>query len=333
VNGLRVTDARLQGGEAIRVGRTILTVHRESPAFAEIERASSFGRVVGSSAAMRRAYFTMRKLAGADVPVLIEGESGTGKALVAKEIHRASGRAAGPFVPFDASSRARETLEETLLGSATEPGLLHYAAGGTLFIEEITELPRSAQIALCDALAAGANVRLMASTHRVLVHDDDDRSFTDELFFLLAPGRIELPPLRARDGDIERLARHFWQELATGHASRILPPDLLLRFTEYRWPGNVRELRSAVLARMTHGELGAKYRVDEVTPPGGVDFIMDVLGENLPFPLAKERVLTSFARRYIDRSLARSHGSVARAASASGVSSRYFQLVRARFQR
>ena len=102
------------------------------------------------------------------------------------------------------------------------------------------------------------------------------------------------------------------------------------RFEHYPWPGNVRELRSAVLARMTRGELGSAYRSDEAREHG-LDFLSAVIEDDLPFPTARERVVQEFERRYVQRMLAR-HGSVAQAARASGVAHRYFQLVKARLK-
>jgi DNA-binding NtrC family response regulator len=213
-----------------------------------------------------------------------------------------------------------------------EGGLLEQARGGVLFIDEIGNLPRNVQSTLRETIEKARDVRVVAATRRDLDRDVAQGRFDDDLFFLLAAGRIELPSLRDREGDVSLLARHFWSELApsTGAAGE-LPEDFLPRFEHYPWPGNVRELRSAVLARMTMGELGPTYRSDEAKQQG-LDFLSAVIEEDLPFPTARERVVSEFERRYVERVLARHNGNVTQAARASGVAHRYFQLVKARLK-
>jgi DNA-binding NtrC family response regulator len=322
VNGVAVKEAQLTGGEAIRIGSTVLTVRREAPCSFELAQAKSFGRVVGESAAMRKLYPVLAKLTTVDSPVLIEGEAGTGKELVAEELHLASARKDGPFVVVESSSLPSSEIRDRL------PQLLEQARGGVLFLDEVGNLPREAQAVLRDAIANNADVRIIAGTRRDLDRDVASGRFADDLFFLLAGGRVELPPLRERDVDVAALARHFWKELETASD---LPEDFLPRFEHYTWPGNVRELRSAVVARMTLGELGSTYRTDDAKAQG-LDLITAVIEEDLPFPTARERVVKEFERRYVERMLSRHGGNVTRAARASGVAHRYFQLIRARLK-
>ncbi len=333
VNGVLVKEAALQGGEAIRIGSSVLSVKRGEARAADLGQTSSFGRVIGESAAMKRLYPALSQLAGSDRPALLEGEAGTGKELVAEELHRASGRTDGPFITLESSTIPVAELAERLFGAG---GLFEQARGGVLFIDEIGNLPRDVQATLREMLGKVRDVRIVAATRRDLDRDVAQGRFDDDLFFLLAAGRIELPALRERDGDVALLARHFWQELAPsmtqgGGASTELPEDFLPRFEHYPWPGNVRELRSAVLARMTMGELGPTYRSDEAKQQG-LDFLTAVIEEDLPFPAARERVVSEFERRYVERVLARHNGNVTQAARASGVAHRYFQLVKARLK-
>jgi DNA-binding NtrC family response regulator len=329
VNGVLVKEAALQGGEAIRIGASVLSVRRGEARAADLGQTSSFGRVVGESAAMKRLYPALSQLAGGDRPALLEGEAGTGKELVAEEIHRASGRADGPFITLESSTIPVAELNERLFG---REGLLEQARGGVLFIDEIGNLPRDVQATLREMMGKMRDVRVVAATKRDLDRDVAQGRFDDDLFFLLAAGRIELPALRDREGDVPILARHFWQELApSAGAAGDLPEDFLPRFEHYPWPGNVRELRSAVLARMTMGELGPTYRSDEAKQQG-LDFLSAVIEEDLPFPTARERVVSEFERRYVERVLARHNGNVTQAARASGVAHRYFQLVKARLK-
>jgi DNA-binding NtrC family response regulator len=322
VNGVNVKEAQLSGGEAIRIGATVLSVRREAPRSFELAQARSFGRVVGESQAMRKIYPVLAKLVSTSAPVLLEGEAGTGKELVAEELHLASARKDGPLLVLEASSLPTEEVADKLIA------LLEQAKGGVLFVDEVGNLPREAQALLRDAIAQNAEVRVIAATRRDLDRDVASGRFADDLFFLLAGGRVELPPLREREADVAALARHFWKEL---DESAELPEDFLPRFEHYTWPGNVRELKSAVLARMTLGELGSTYRTDDAKVHG-LDLITSVIDEDLPFPTAREKVVKEFERRYVERMLARHGGNVTRAARASGVAHRYFQLIRARLK-
>ncbi len=335
VNGVLVKEAALQGGEAIRIGSSVLSVKRGEARAADLGQTASFGRVLGESAAMKRIYPALAQLAGSDRPALLEGEAGTGKELVAEELHRASGRSDGPFITVESSTIPVDNLGASLFGEASadaQTGLFEQARGGVLFIDEIGNLPREVQSTLREKMSQARDVRIVAATRRDLDRDVAQGRFDDDLFFLLAAGRIELPALRDREGDVAILARHFWSELApsTGAAGE-LPEDFLPRFEHYPWPGNVRELRSAVLARMTMGELGPTYRSDEAKQQG-LDFLSAVIEEDLPFPTARERVVSEFERRYVERVLARHNGNVTQAARASGVAHRYFQLVKARLK-
>jgi DNA-binding NtrC family response regulator len=323
INGVLVREAYLTGGEAIRVGGTVLRVEREAGRFAPLAQASSFGGVIGESRAMRKLFTVLASLATNDHAVLIEGDSGTGKQLVASEIHRASRRKDGPFVVLEASSLPTDEIGSRLFG---DDGLLAQARSGVLFIDEIGDLPRGMQVLLRERQGS-ADVRLIAATKRDLDRDVANGRFDEGLFFALAGGRVDLPPLREREGDVAALARHFWRELGETD----LPEDFLPRFEHYPWPGNVRELKSAVLARKTTGVLGSTYRSDEAKA-SGLDFLASVIEEDLPFPAARERVVMEFERRYVDRVLARHGGNVTRAARASGVAHRYFQLIRARLR-
>lgn len=336
VNGVLVKEVYLLGGEAIRMGQTVLSVKRESPKYVAMGQDTSFGRVIGESRAMRKLYPALKKLAATDRPVLLEGEPGTGKELLAEEIHRASPRAAGPFLTLSASQLPTSEIEETLLG---ESGLLAQAKGGTLFVDEVGHLPLEVQKKLhksvvgskseLDPAARATTVRLVCATHSILDSEAFQESFDQTFFFELVPGRIELPPLRERDGDVPKLAKHFWKEIAA--SDEPLPEDFLPRFEHYSWPGNVRELASAVAQRHLQGELGTAFKAD-VPAVKNADYITQVTDQDLPFPRARELVVYEFEKRYVEKVLARHGGSVAKAAVASGVAHRYFQLIRARLK-
>jgi transcriptional regulator of aromatic amino acid metabolism len=266
VNGVGVTDAFLAGGEEVRLGGTVFRVER-GPARRDVRlpEETRFGRLVGWSREMRRLYPLCARLAASSVAVIIEGETGTGKEALAESLHEAGPRAAGPFVVFDCTAVAPSLVESELFGHergaftgavASRRGVFEQAHGGTLLIDEIGDLEPQLQPKLLRALERGevrrvgsekaikVDVRVLAATRRDLDHEVQEGRFRDDLFHRLAVARIELPPLRARKGDVRLLAAHFAREL--GGDERALGGELLARWDDSPWPGNVRELRNAV---------------------------------------------------------------------------------------
>jgi DNA-binding NtrC family response regulator len=152
--------------------------------------------------------------------------------------------------------------------------------------------------------------------------------FRDDLFFRLAVGRVELPPLRRRRGDVALLARHFWRQIAG--PERPLPPGLIERLEDHPWPGNIRELQNAIARHVAIGDLPDP-------PPrssrASSDPIERILSMGLPLPRARAEVVEEFERRYVEAALDRHDGNVTRAAAASGLALRYFQLLKARRSR
>ncbi|MBL9025907.1 MAG: sigma 54-dependent Fis family transcriptional regulator [Myxococcales bacterium] len=354
VDGVSIACAYLRGDESIRLGATTLRLSRSAsalPATPAVEE--GFCKVVGASRELSRLYPLFRKLAASDVPVVIEGETGTGKEVLAESIHDASARAAGPFVVFDCTAVPASLMEAELFGhergaftgaTATRKGFFEQASGGTLLIDEIGDLDLSLQPKLLRAIerrevrrVGGAepiqiDVRLLAATRRDLDRAVQEGRFRDDLYHRLAVGRVELPPLRKRKGDVAVLARHFWREL--GGAPPGPPADLLATWERASWPGNVRQLRNAVARWIALGELGDGVRgedeggeVARVSERGG-DIVETVIAQKLPLPLARLRVIESFEARYIAAVLAEHDGNVAKAAEASGIARRYFQILR-----
>jgi DNA-binding NtrC family response regulator len=357
VNGVRIVEALLEGGEKIEIGATALRVEASDGSMVpSVSTATSFGRVVGSSVAMRRLYPLCERLAAASIPVIIEGETGTGKEALAESIHEASPRASGPFVVFDCTTVTPSLLESELFGHekgaftgaiATRPGVFEQADGGTLLFDEIGDLDPALQPKLLRAIERSEvrplgstrtvrfDVRVLAATRRDLDREVQEGRFRDDLFHRLAVGRIELPPLRRRQGDIEALTRHFWCELAraSGHSAEAEagpPLALIRRFEREVWPGNVRQLRNAVARTLALGGSDSELRSQTSETRRDGDFVAAILGERLPLPMARERVVEEFERRYIEDILERHAGSVTRAAKESGIALRYFQLLRKR---
>ena len=362
VNGVSIVEARLCGGERIQLGATVIALRRGERADVELTSATSFGRMVGASPAMRRLYPLCKKLAASDVPIIIEGETGTGKEVLAESLHELGPRASGPFVVFDCTAVPPNLVESALFGhergsftGATESrrGVFEEANGGTLLIDEIGELDTDLQSKLLRALERSevqrigsarwlrVNVRFLAATRRNLDQEIQAGRFRDDLFYRLAVARIELPPLRRREGDVALLTEHFWRRIADPGTP--LPEDFVLRLDGYSWPGNVRELQNAVARRVALGELADLGTLRGSEQPAAAeapalrgdsmpteDAIQRILEKNLPFPRARERVLEEFEGRYVARVLELHGGNAARAAAASGIARRYFRILRAR---
>ncbi len=352
VNGVAVVEAYLEGGEVVRVGSTSIRVDVEAaPSSAQLAPTMRFGRMVGASEAMRRLYPLCERLAASNVPVVVEGETGTGKELLAEAIHEEGPRAQGPFVVFDCTAVAPNLLESALFGHergaftgavAARKGVFEQADGGTLLVDEIGDLDVTLQAKLLRAIERSevqrvggegfvrVDVRVIAATRRDLDREVQEGRFRDDLFYRLAVARIELPPLREREGDVALLARHFWRML--GGAAQPIPADVLSRFEDYDWPGNVRELHNAVARRLALGELepAASSRKSEAPPPAGAGSNEIRVRVNLPFSLARQHAIDDFERIYIAHVLERHGGNVVRAAEASGIARRYFHIVKAR---
>jgi DNA-binding NtrC family response regulator len=357
---LAIRDAYLCGGELLQIGQTRLQVERATagptaaPAGAPSER-TGLGRVLGESLAMRRLYPLVERLAASDIPLVIEGETGTGKEALAEAIHELSPRASGPFVVFDCTATPAQLMESDLFGHergaftgavSLRKGVFELAHGGTLLIDEIGELDVALQPKLLRALERSeirrvgsgttvrVDVRIIAATRRDLDKQVQDERFRDDLFYRLAVGRIELPALRRRHGDISLLARHFWAALGGDPAA--LSGEALRRWEDADWPGNVRQLRNAVARALALGDLASGPDASEpavhALPAAAAgarrdEFLDAVIAERLPLPVARMRVVKEFEQRYIAALLAE-HGTVAKAAAASGIARRYFQLLR-----
>jgi len=355
VNGVRVVDAYLSAGDRVKLAGTTLWVEQDGEQPVDLSSDDHFGGMLGESEAMRRLYPRCKRLAESGLATLIEGETGTGKEVLAEALHEASPRASGPFVIFDCTAVPPNLAESMLFGHekgsftgavASRKGVFEEAHGGTLFIDEIGELDRAMQPKLLRALErsevqrVGQNkwmrvdVRIVAATRRDLDREVQAGRFRDDLFFRLAVGRVELPPLRRRKGDVEMLARHFWKML--GGNDDGIARDILDRLKDYSWPGNVRELYHTVARLQALGgaamdDLG-EFEESSEPDPAKSDIVAEILAENLPLTRAREVLVSKFERKYVERVLAQHGGNVARAAAASGIARRYFQLLQARYR-
>ncbi|MBB3169427.1 sigma-54 interaction domain-containing protein [Simiduia aestuariiviva] len=227
-----------------------------------------FGLLAGSSRVMRKLYRSVRKVASAEANVLIVGESGVGKELVANTLHLASPRAANPFVAINCSALSPELVESELFGHVKgaftgaqreHQGVFAQAEGGTLFLDEITEMPLDQQAKLLRVLETGeyrplgsqtvatANVRVISATNRDPEQAIDGGFLREDVYFRLAQFPIYVPPLRARGADIAGLARHFLAyRNAEDSANKTISEAALAKLADHTWPGNVRELKHAL---------------------------------------------------------------------------------------
>ena len=243
--------------------------------------------MIGESTVMQELQSSIAKIAPLELSVLILGETGTGKELVARAIHDNSKQTRGPFVAENCSALPPELMERELFGHVAgsftgadrdRPGLLELAANGTLFLDEVGDMPTSLQVKLLRALqekrirriggseTVDVDVRILAATHKDLRAMVGRGEFREDLFFRLAAVEIEVPPLRVRDGDIEVLARHFLARLCKEHGiDRTLSPDALQQLSSYPWPGNVRELEHVIARAFL---LADGSSVDDTQLPG-----------------------------------------------------------------
>lgn len=288
VDGVQVTGARVPDKGKIRFGSTVLLADYGPGQVRPIDvwPETAFGKLVGKSLRIRELFATLARVAPIDASVLIVGETGTGKELVARAIHDASPRASKPFVVVDCAAFAENLLDAELFGHAkgaftgavgARGGAIESADGGTVFLDEIGELPMAMQPKLLRVLESltvrrvgestyrTVDVRFLSATHRDLLRMVNAGEFREDLYFRLAVLPIEVPALRERTEDIEPLVAHFLK--AAGGAGHI-GPELMRELTGRPWRGNIRELRNFVeraralgatqaLAMMQHGALSS----------------------------------------------------------------------------
>ncbi|HEY1691621.1 MAG TPA: sigma 54-interacting transcriptional regulator [Polyangiaceae bacterium] len=352
VEGVRLRDGDVSPGAIVRVGSSAFRVDvGEDPAFVELGTGSSFGELVGSSLEMRRLYAVLARVARTDATVLVEGETGTGKDVLARSLHGASSRARGPFVAVDCGAIPESLVESELFGhvrgaftgaTSDRRGVFEEANGGTLFLDEIGEMPVAMQPKLLRALESrsvrpvggsasrSVDVRIVAATNRPLARAVNDGTFREDLYYRLAVVSLALAPLRSRREDIPLLARHFHAVFA-GAAAPELPAEFVARLVGRGWPGNVRELRNFIERSVSLGLLDAPSSRAAAGAAGGPLPSMDAMvALRLPLKEARHAWVESFESVYVRDVLTKSGGNVTRAAERAGVSRRFLQRLVAR---
>ena len=362
VGALRVREVLLTTPTEITVGGARLLFEPTAKRRVDVGYQERFGSLVGESPKMRRVFGVLDKVAGTPLSVLILGETGTGKEVVARAVHDASPRAGKPFVVVDCGS-IPPTLAESLLfgherGSFTganerRKGALAEADGGTLFLDELGELPIDMQPKLLRALAerqvrrVGGNafepidVRVVAATRRDLAAEMNAGRFRSDLFFRIAQVRVEMPALRERLGDVPQLVEEICRRV--GHAEHAAAVNAWIesRMPGYDWPGNVRELVNVASVAATlagsAGPEGASEAIDDVLlltrePHGGVSAGGGSGAPQSAFGEAKRTAIAAFERTYFSTLARSASGNVSEMARQSGMERHHVRAYLRKYQ-
>ncbi len=322
-----------------RLERENSVLNQENSSLREqLDRGAPYEGVVGKSPRMQQVYALVSKVVESDTTVLIQGETGTGKEVLARTIHREGPRGEKSFVTVNCGAMAEHLLESELFGHKKgsftgaiddRAGLFEAADGGTLFLDEIGETSPSMQVRLLRAIQEGeirrvgeerdrkVDVRVIAATHRDLEARVREGQFREDLYYRLSVFPIALPPLRERREDIPLLAQHFLARQTAPNTPRALTTRAMDALCAHSWPGNIRELQNEVerAALLAGGEerIDAMHLSERITGPAGSLTQIDRSGQ-------LKDVLAQVERDMIVRALQRSNGNRTRAARELGVS-------------
>lgn len=348
INGLKVKEAFLSQGDLVQVGETKIEFESfDEKVQIEPSDEEFFGEMVGRSRKMRQIFGILGRISPSQATVIIEGETGTGKELVAKAIHDNSLRKDKPFVVFDCSAVAPNLIESELFGHMKgaftgavkdRMGAFEAAQGGTLFLDEIGELTIDLQPKLLRALeqreikrvgstqSRSLDVRVICATNRNLKDEVEEGKFREDLYFRLSVVKIQLPPLRERLEDIpliveKLLARARYNRKPDGqyYVTRI-EDDALKILQRYGWPGNVRELNNILERAVSFAQDGAihgqdlQYIFSEVQSGEEATVRLQSIDTDMPFKEAKQAVVETFEKEYLQELLDRNKGNVSAAA-------------------
>ena len=320
IAGSRFKEIAITFGSEFRLGKTVVKfLPQEEAVEPTAAESDSFGQLVGRDAKMRRLFGLLGDISPTEATVLVEGETGTGKELIAEEIHNHSRRPSGPFVVFDCGAVPHELIESALFGHIKgsftgavqdRRGAFSEAHGGTIFLDEIGELAQDLQPTLLRVLdkravrRVGSNtyervdVRVIAATNRDLREEVAKKKFREDLYYRLAVIRVHLPPLRERGSDIDLLVEHFVKVFGGQRGLQITPEDLR-HLRSYSWPGNVRELRN-VIERACVLAKGDTLALEDALGGSATGEQQNVgIRTDLPFKEAKGRLVELFEREYI----------------------------------
>ncbi|MEK6607827.1 MAG: sigma 54-interacting transcriptional regulator [Myxococcota bacterium] len=356
INRVRVREGYLKPGCTITVGETDLKFqHADERVEILPSRRGSLGGLIGRNPKMRAIYAIIEKIAPTGTTVVVEGETGTGKEVVAQAIHALSPRRSGPLMVLDCGAVPPNLIESEIFGHErgsftgalmTRQGLFELAHGGTLFLDEIGELSVDLQPKLLRAIEQReirrvgsskplrVDVRVIAATHRNLDVEVKAGRFREDLFYRLSVVRVVLPPLRERPDDVALLARHFldtgaWNRGRAGQPRvREIAERALDLLASYAWPGNVRELANVIERAVSFcdGEtIEVEHLPDQVRRDvAGVGAAAAPLADE-PFKEAKERTVSRFERDYVLATLQKSGFNISHAAREADIDRKYFR--------
>jgi DNA-binding NtrC family response regulator len=339
IGDVRIHEALVPVGARVKLGRTVLAL-LDVGIEAEVSPHSTpeIPGLVAASPAMHEIASAIERLAASNVSVLVQGETGTGKELIARAIHDAGSRAKGPFVVVDAGALPATLIASQLFGhergaftgaERRQEGAFELAHGGSIFLDEIGELPLAVQPALLGVLERRSfrrlggkediqvDVRVISATHRDLRSEANQGTFRADLYFRLAVARIEIPALRERPEDIEPLVEHFAREI-TGAPGLPFSEATMAALRAHRWSGNVRELRNVVESALAMGTVsldGLAAVAPDTARSGAI----------IPYRAARAEALAAFERRYL-RSLIEATGGNASAAARAASMDRPYLL-------
>ncbi|PRQ04534.1 Transcriptional regulatory protein ZraR [Enhygromyxa salina] len=365
LQGLRVREAYIEPGATISLGKTDILFLSADEIEVPLSGQDHFGALWGASPAMREVFAILEKVAPTDMSVMIGGQTGTGKELVARALHDESSRAEAPFVVLDCGSLPRELAEAAILGHkkgsftgaiGDRPGAFEEADGGTLFLDEVGELPLDLQPKLLRVLdrrevqrigesqVRKVNVRVVAATHRDLRQMVGQGQFREDLYFRLSVMTVDLPPLRDRADDILLLANKFLEDFARVHGrAPQLNDDAKAILLDEPWPGNVRQLKNAIerAAHLSHNlviepadlHLGRregrpaakKFGSEDEAAASQTDGELPEEIYAMPFKEAKSVIVDDFERAYFKRLLAKTDNNLSRASAEAGITRYYLR--------
>ena len=337
----RVDEAHLTGPCTVRVGQSDLVFAPASDkSRVDVGFDESFGPLVGSSAKMRRLYQALRAVAPTELSVLVLGETGTGKELVAQAIHEASARKNGPFVVVDCGSLPAGLAESLLFGHekgaftgavGRRIGAFAEANGGTLFLDELGELPEEVQPKLLRASAERTvkrvggshyepiDVRVIAATRRDLRREMNAGRFRSDLFFRLAQVRVELPALRERREDVPAIVARVCERLKKPGVAAAITGEVERRFGSYDWPGNVRELVNVASVLAALGDVPESLGLVLPLEGSGEEADVGVTPPATQFSEAKRAAVLAFERQYFVDLMKAANANVSEMARRSGM--------------
>jgi len=307
----------------------------------EIDRLESMGEILAKSQVMKHVFNKIEKVGPSDVTVLIQGESGSGKELVAKEIHKKSSRRDNPMIVMNCAALPETLIESELFGhekgaftGAAERrlGKFELADKSTIFLDEIGDMSPNTQSKVLRVLQEQSferlggtetlrvDVRLISATHKDLLKEIKDGNFRDDLYYRLKVVEILLPPLRNRREDILILTENFIKYFSKKHKKRVksISSEAIKIFTKYYWPGNVRELQNVIESAVVMA--GAEtLGVDDFPEEIRNSDSYNNLDYNLPFRDAKKIAVETFERDFVSRKLEENNGNISKTAEALGM--------------